>query len=96
LTGSGFEGRDDYGAVGPVANLASRLSTHDGGQILIGQRVFSAVEEAVETARVGELDLQGLLAPSSHTRFSDSDSPQGAAGPRRLVSVLPNEERALR
>jgi class 3 adenylate cyclase len=60
----GFEGRYDYGAVGPVANLASRLSTHaHGGQILIGQRVFGAVEEAVETARVDELDLHGFTRP---------------------------------
>jgi class 3 adenylate cyclase len=60
----GFEGRYDYGAVGPVSNLASRLSTHAaGGQILIGPRVFAAVEEAVETARVGELDLQGFARP---------------------------------
>jgi adenylate cyclase len=60
----GFEGRYDYGAVGPVANLASRLSTHaDGGQILIGQRVFGALDEAVETARVGELDLRGFTRP---------------------------------
>jgi class 3 adenylate cyclase len=47
-----------------VTNLASRLSTHaEGGQILIGQRVFAAVEEMVETARVGELDLQGFARP---------------------------------
>jgi len=60
----GFEGRYDYGAVGPVTNLASRFSTYaDGGQTLIGQRVFAAVEERVETARVGELDLQGFARP---------------------------------
>jgi hypothetical protein len=42
----GFEGRYDYGALGPVTNLASRLSTSAApGQILIGQRVFGAVEE---------------------------------------------------
>jgi class 3 adenylate cyclase len=45
----GFEGRYDYGALGPVTNLASRLSTQaDAGQVLIGQRVFAAVEEAVD------------------------------------------------
>jgi class 3 adenylate cyclase len=60
----GFEGRYDYGAVGSVTNLASRLSTQaGGGQILIGQRVFAAVEEVVETMRVGELDLQGFARP---------------------------------
>ncbi len=62
----GFEGRYDYGALGPVANLASRLSTlADGGQILIGQRVFAAVEDTVETTPAGELELKGFGRPVS-------------------------------
>jgi len=37
----GFEGQYDYGALGPVTNLASRLSTQAAaGQIMIGQRAF--------------------------------------------------------
>lgn len=57
----GFEGRYDYGAVGPVTNLASRLSSQArAGQILIGQRVFAAVEGSIATAPVGELDLKGF------------------------------------
>jgi class 3 adenylate cyclase len=57
----GFDGRYDYGVLGPVANLASRLSTNAaGGQILIGQRVFGAAEEAVEAEAVGELELKGF------------------------------------
>jgi class 3 adenylate cyclase len=60
----GFEGRYDYGALGPVANLASRLSTRAAeGQILIGQRVFAAVEDRVETAPAGELELKGFGRP---------------------------------
>jgi class 3 adenylate cyclase len=60
----GFEGRFDYGALGPVTNLASRLSTHASpGQTLIGQRVFAATEEAVETTPVGSLDLKGFGRP---------------------------------
>jgi class 3 adenylate cyclase len=60
----GFEGRYDYGALGPVTNLSSRLSTSTAaGQILIGQRVFAAVEKAVETAPVGELELKGFGRP---------------------------------
>ena len=60
----GFEGRYDYGVLGPVTNLASRLSTRaSAGQILIGQRLFAAVEEAVEAASVGELDLKGFGRP---------------------------------
>jgi class 3 adenylate cyclase/putative methionine-R-sulfoxide reductase with GAF domain len=60
----GFEGRYDYGALGPVSNLASRLSTEAAaGQILIGQRVFAAVEEAVETVPAGDLELKGFGRP---------------------------------
>jgi adenylate cyclase len=60
----GFEGRYDYGALGPVVNVASRFSTQAAaGQILIGQRVFAAVDEAVETAPAGELELKGFGRP---------------------------------
>ncbi len=60
----GFEGRHDYAALGPVTNLASRLSTHaTAGQILIGQRVFAAVDETVKTTSVGSLDLKGFARP---------------------------------
>src|SRR5215203_2707969 len=60
----GFEGRYDYGAIGPVTNLASRLSTKAAaGEILIGQRVYAAVDEAVETASAGELELKGFARP---------------------------------
>jgi class 3 adenylate cyclase/putative methionine-R-sulfoxide reductase with GAF domain len=60
----GFEGRYDYGVVGPVTNLASRLSTRaTAGQILIGQRLFAAVEERIETAPAGKLELKGFARP---------------------------------
>jgi class 3 adenylate cyclase len=60
----GFEGRFDYGAIGPVVNLASRLSASASeGQTLIGQRVFAATEEAVETTPVGSFDLKGFGRP---------------------------------
>jgi class 3 adenylate cyclase len=60
----GFEGRFDYAAVGPAMNLASRLSTRASpGLTLIGQRVFAATEEAVETTPVGSLELKGFGRP---------------------------------
>ncbi len=60
----GFEGRYDYGALGPVTNLASRLSTHaKPGQILISQRLLAAVEELVDAAAVGEVELKGFGRP---------------------------------
>ena len=60
----GFEGRYDYGALGPATNLASRLSTKaKAGQILIGQRVYAAVEDEVDAQDVGELELKGFGRP---------------------------------
>ena len=47
-----------------MTNLASRLSTEAAaGQILIGQRVYAAVDDAVETAPVGDLELKGFGRP---------------------------------
>ncbi|TDN92850.1 response regulator [Microbacterium sp. BK668] len=60
----GFPGRSDYAAIGSVTNLAARLcAAADAGQILVAQRVFSAVEALVEARPVGELDLRGFSRP---------------------------------
>ncbi len=60
----GFEGRYDYGAIGNVVILASRLSTEARpGQILLNQRAYAAVEEIVDAEEVGELDLKGFSRP---------------------------------
>jgi adenylate cyclase len=60
----GFEGRYDYGVLGPVANVASRLSARAAaGQILTGQRLHAAIEETVDTAPAGDLELKGFARP---------------------------------
>jgi class 3 adenylate cyclase len=60
----GFEGRYDYGAIGNVVILASRLSSEAGpGQILLNQRAHAAVEEIVDVEEIGELDLRGFSRP---------------------------------
>jgi class 3 adenylate cyclase len=60
----GFEGRHDYGALGTVNNLAARLGSQaEPGQTLVSQRVFAAVEDAVEAEAVGELELKGFVRP---------------------------------
>jgi adenylate cyclase len=60
----GFEGRFDYAAIGAVANLASRLcSEAKPGQILISQRVFTAIEDQVEVNHLGDLSLKGITQP---------------------------------
>ena len=60
----GFEGRFDYAAIGTVTNLAARLCGEaEGGQILISQRVYAAVEALVIAEPVGELSLKGFVKP---------------------------------
>src|SRR5204863_1499189 len=60
----GFEGRYDYGAVGSVMNLASRLCDEAApGQILVSERVLAEVEELVDAASAGELTLKGFVKP---------------------------------
>jgi adenylate cyclase len=62
----GYEGRFDYGAIGTVTNLASRLCDEArSGQILISQRVYAMVEDLAEVEPLGDLDLKGFLKPVS-------------------------------
>ncbi len=59
----GFEGRYDYGAIGPVTQRAAGLSEEAGpGQILVSQRVYGAVEDRVEAEPVAALSAIGLHA----------------------------------
>jgi adenylate cyclase len=60
----GFEGRYDYAAIGPVANLASRLCDEArSGDILISQRALVTIEDLVETEPLGDLMLKGFSRP---------------------------------
>jgi adenylate cyclase len=60
----GFEGRFDYAAIGTVTNLAARLCGEAaGGQILISQRVYAAVEALAVAEPMGELSLKGFVKP---------------------------------
>ena len=60
----GFEGRRDYGAIGPVTNLSARLCGEaNSGQVLVSQRVYGKVEERLEAEHVGDLTLKGLRKP---------------------------------
>jgi adenylate cyclase len=62
----GFEGRRDYAAIGPVTNLASRLCDEaEDGQILVTQRVASAIEVGADLERLPDLVLKGFLRPVS-------------------------------
>ena len=60
----GFEGRQDYGAIGNVTNLAARLCAEAApGQILVSQRVLGHIEELVRAEPVSELTLKGFRRP---------------------------------
>jgi adenylate cyclase len=60
----GFEGRFDYGAVGTVLNLASRLCDEArAGQIVVSRRVLAEVDDIVVAEPVGELSLKGFGRP---------------------------------
>ena len=62
----GYEGRYDYGAIGNVVILASRLSSQAAAdQILLSQRAAGAVEDLVEVESVGQLQIKGLSRPVS-------------------------------
>jgi adenylate cyclase len=60
----GFEGRFDYGAIGSVTNVASRLCGEaEPNQILVTQRICGALDDRVAAERVGDLTLKGLSQP---------------------------------
>jgi adenylate cyclase len=60
----GYEGRFDYAAIGSVTNLAARLCAEAGAeQVLVSQRVFSAVEDVAAGELVDALQLRGFSRP---------------------------------
>jgi adenylate cyclase len=62
----GYDGRHDYGAIGNVTILASRLSSRAGpDQILLNQRAHAMLEELIEVESVGDLEIKGLSRPVS-------------------------------
>jgi adenylate cyclase len=64
----GFAERMDYGAIGSVTNLASRLCEKaKGGQILTNQKTLSEIDGlvVVDAEPLGELNLRGFARPVS-------------------------------
>jgi adenylate cyclase len=60
----GFEGRQDYGVIGTVVNLAARLCDEArSGQILISQRAYTLVEDRVQADELPEMTLKGFSRP---------------------------------
>jgi adenylate cyclase len=74
----GFEGRLDYGAIGTVTNLASRLCGEaKPGQILLSQRVASEVEGIAAVEVVGDLTLKGFQRPVKAFNMVRLEAPAG-------------------
>ena len=72
----GFEGRQDYAAIGSVTNLAFRLCTEAAGdQILISQRIHAAVADLVNAKEVGPLQLKGFHRPVPAYEIVDLKQP---------------------
>ena len=60
----GFPGRQDYGVVGAVNNLAARLCARaEAGSVLVSKRVHGRVEGRVVAEPVEALSLKGFQAP---------------------------------
>jgi class 3 adenylate cyclase len=60
----GPENHQDYTVIGRHVNLAARLE-HEAkpGQILISQRTFNLVKEAIEAEKMGEIVMKGFESP---------------------------------
>jgi class 3 adenylate cyclase len=72
----GFEGRQDYAAIGSVTNLAFRLCTEAAGdQILISQRIHAAVAPLVNAKEIGPLQLKGFHRPVPAYEIVDLKQP---------------------
>ena len=57
-------GRYDYAAIGNAVILAARLSGKAAtGQILVSQRCYGVVEDAIDAVAVDGLELKGLSHP---------------------------------
>jgi adenylate cyclase len=84
----GFEGRYEYGAVGTVLNLASRLSDEAGpGQILMSARALASAENQVEGERIPDLKLKGFAKPVMAFNVK-----RMKPGGRRVVAPSPDGE----
>jgi class 3 adenylate cyclase len=72
----GFEGRRDYGVIGTVTNLASRLCGEaKAGQILVSQRVRGSIADIARTEPVGSLVLKGFNRPIAAFAVAGLDEP---------------------
>jgi class 3 adenylate cyclase len=91
----GFAGRFDYAAIGPVVDLADRLSTlATAGQLLITPPVYAAVETMVVVSPLGEVAVPGFSRPVSVLSV-DPTAASIAESPAALTGSLSLREREV-
>jgi class 3 adenylate cyclase len=60
----GFEGHYGYAVIGSTANLAARLcAMAEPGQIVLSERAYVRVEEAIVAQPLGSFELKGFRRP---------------------------------
>jgi adenylate cyclase len=68
----GFDGRVDYTAIGTVVNQAARLCDEaKADEVLITQRVATAVGDLIKGEALGEMEFKGLRQPVVCWRLHD-------------------------
>ncbi|MCG7520965.1 adenylate/guanylate cyclase domain-containing protein [Ruegeria sp. Ofav3-42] len=73
----GFEGRQDYSAIGPAPNLAARLcEIAKDGQVLVSSATAWQVQSDMVPA--GPFDLKGIGASVGAFELANTPEPQGA------------------
>jgi class 3 adenylate cyclase len=72
----GFEGRQEYGPVGTVANLASRLCGHAAaGQVLMDQRTYARLASPVTAEPLDPIAVKGFDRPVSVVAITGTIAP---------------------
>jgi class 3 adenylate cyclase len=87
----GYEGRRDYGVIGPVTNRAARLSdAAAGAEVLLSARVQAELGTAFKTEPAGELELKGFARPEpAHRLLGIASELRGAPQPAPRADGLP-------
>ena len=86
----GFEGRFEYGAVGSVLNMASRLSDEAGpGQILMSARALASAEDLVDAERIPDLKLKGFAKPVMAFSVKRMKAPPAGQAAAAIVDTQP-------
>lgn len=66
----GFEERIDYGAIGPVTNLAARLCAEaPAGEILCSQHIHAEIDGRIGTEPLGAWSIRGMARPQQVYRL---------------------------